>query len=121
MDFFDLLGLLLLAAAVWLWLDSLKAREMAVSATKAACSAESLLLLDDTVAIARISPARDDDGVFRVRRVYGFEYSDTGNDRTAGSIVMLGSRVLVINLNLPLTPPDADTAPSTDSVRRRTE
>lgn len=100
MDLLDLLGLLLLGAIAWLWLDSLKAREMAVSAAKAACNSERVLLLDDTVAIQRLGLARDGEGASRIRRVYGFEYSDTGNDRTAGSIVMLGSRVLVINLNL---------------------
>ncbi|WP_301101128.1 DUF3301 domain-containing protein [Propionivibrio sp.] len=107
MDLLDLLGLLLLAAGGWLWHDSLTAREIAVSATKAACNSEGLLLLDDTVAIQRISLMRDGEGVLRVRRIYDFEYSDTGNDRSAGSIVMLGSRVLVINLNLPNTPPRA--------------
>ena len=104
MDLLDLLGLLLLAALGWLWLDSLKAREVAVAAAKAACQGESLLLLDDTVAIARIRLGRDDDGTLRVLRSYGFEYSDTGNDRNSGSMVMRGSRVLVINLNLPQTP-----------------
>jgi hypothetical protein len=100
MDFIDLLVLLLLGGGVWLWLDSLKAREKAVSATKAACASENLLLLDDTVAIQRVSVGRDGDGVLRLRRIYNFEYSDTGNERTGGSIVMLGSRPLVINLNL---------------------
>lgn len=100
MDLLDLLGLLLLAATAWLWLDSLKAREAAVAATKAACVSEELLLLDDTVAIARLRFARDGDGVLRIQRVYGFEYSDTGNDRHSGSVVMLGSRVLVINIRL---------------------
>ena len=104
MDLLDLLGFLLLAAAAWLWLDSLKAREAAVSAAKAACNSEHLLLLDDTVAIMRLGLARDGGEGLRLRRIYGFEYSDTGNDRSAGSIVMLGSRVLVINLNLPDTP-----------------
>jgi len=104
MDLLDVLGLLLLAAVAWLWFDSLKAREMAVSASRAACDSEDLLLLDDTVAIRRISPGRDGDGILRLRRIYDFEYSDTGNDRSAGSIVMLGSRVLVINLNLPNVP-----------------
>ena len=104
MDLLDLLGLLLLGAIAWLWLDSLKAREMAVAAAKAACNSERLLLLDDTVAIQKIGLARDGDGASRIRRVYGFEYSDTGNDRSAASIVMLGSRVLVINLNLPDAP-----------------
>lgn len=103
MDFLDILGLVLLAATGWLWFDSLKAREMAISATKAACTSEDLLLLDDTVAIRRISVRRDADGVVRLRRLYDFEYSDTGDDRSAGSVVILGSRVLVINLNLPET------------------
>ncbi len=98
MDLLELLGLLLLVAIAWLWLDSLKAREAAVAAARAACVAEDLLLLDDTVAIARLRFARDDEGVLRIQRVYGFEYSDTGNDRHSGSVVMLAGRVLVINI-----------------------
>jgi hypothetical protein len=100
MNFLDLLGLLLLAATAWLWLDSLKARDAAVAAVRAACRAEDLLLLDDTVAISRLRFARDGEGVLRIQRVYGFEYSDTGNDRHSGSIVMLGSRIVVINIRL---------------------
>jgi hypothetical protein len=71
-----------------------------VAAAKAACRAEDLLLLDDTVAIARLRLARDGEGVLRIQRVYGFEYSDTGNDRHSGSVVMLGSRIVVINIRL---------------------
>lgn len=99
MDFLDLLGLLALGAVGWLWLDSLKARETAVAAAKAACRAEQLLLLDDTVAITRISFARDEDSVLHLRRLYGFEYSDTGDDRRNGSILMLGGEVRVIHLD----------------------
>ena len=105
MDLLDILGLLLLAALGGLWYESLNARETAVSAAKAACNSENLLLLDDTVAIQRISLGRDGEGVLRIRRIYDFEYSDTGNDRCTGSIAMLGSRVLVINLNLSDLPP----------------
>jgi hypothetical protein len=104
MDTFDLLGLLLLPALGWLWFCSLKAGEIALSATTAACNSENLLLLDDTVAILRIGLSLCNDGVLRIRRVYGFEYSDTGNERNERSIVLLGSRVLVINLNLQDTP-----------------
>lgn len=98
MDALELFGLLLLGALGWIWYDSLKAREAAVSACKAACDSDDRLLLDDTVAIERIGLGRDDDGVLRIWRRYGFEYSDTGNDRCAGHIVMLGGQVLVINL-----------------------
>jgi hypothetical protein len=104
MNVFDLLGLLLLAGTGWLWFDSLSAREAAVAAARSACAAEDLLLLDDTVAIARLRLVRDGDGVIRIQRAYGFEYSDTGNDRYSGSVVMLGSRVVVINIRLRQSP-----------------
>jgi hypothetical protein len=98
MDLLDILALLLIAGGGWLWYDSLNAREKAIAAARSACAADDLLLLDETVAIARLGVGRNDDGAPRLRRVYGFEYSDTGNDRHPGSIVMLGSRVLVINV-----------------------
>jgi hypothetical protein len=97
----DFLGLLLFAGIGWLWYDSLSVREIAVAAAKSLCVSEDLLLLDDTVAIARMSLGRDGHGTLRLRRVYAFEFSDTGNDRHSGSIVVLGSRVLVINLDRP--------------------
>ncbi len=102
MDFIELLALLLLIATGALWYSSLNVRERAVSEARAVCAAEDLLLLDDTVSITRIGLARDSDGVLQLRRVYGFEYSDTGNDRSAGSVVMLGSQVQVIHLAQPL-------------------
>ena len=93
----ELFGLLLLTALFWLWMDSLKAREACLRESRAACAAEGLLLLDDTVAVDSIRPARDDEGRLRLKRVYKFEYSDTGNNRRRGSLVMLGEEVLVIN------------------------
>lgn len=99
MDGTDLLVLLLFAATAWLWFDSLKARETAVAAARAACDSENLLLLDDTVAIVRIRLQRGRDGVLRIARSYAFEYSDTGNDRSVGRIVMHGHRVRVIELD----------------------
>ncbi len=51
---------------------------------RAACRAQGLLFLDDTVALDRIRLARDGDGRMRLRRVYRFEYSDTGTNRRRG-------------------------------------
>lgn len=84
----------------WLWLDSLKTREAAVSAAREACRVEGLLLLDDTVAIASVKLARGDDGRIRLQRAYMFEYSDTGNNRLPGSVVLLGRRVVLFNVGL---------------------
>ncbi len=104
----EIFGILMLAGVAWLWLDSLKAREIAVRAARAACMADGLLLLDDTVAISNLKPARDDDGHVKLQRAYNFEYSDTGNNRLTGSIVLLGHRVMLLNVGVRL-PPDVRT------------
>lgn len=100
-DALDLLGLLLLGAGLWLWFDSLKAREAGMVASRAACRAEGLLFLDDTVAISSLWPARNDVGQLRLRRVYVFEYSDTGDNRRKGSVVLLGAEVIALSLGQP--------------------
>jgi hypothetical protein len=95
---YDILTLLGIALLVWLIWDSLRAREAAVSASRAACEAEGLQFLDDTVAIEALRPARDGDGRLVLQRVYGFEYSDTGNSRHKASIVMHGADVVMLRL-----------------------
>lgn len=101
---FEIISIVMLGALVWLWLDSLKAREAAVKAARAACTAEGLMLLDDTVAIAGLKPARDDEGRLKLQRAYDFEYSDTGNNRLKGSVVLLGHRVVLLNVGLRIAP-----------------
>ena len=80
----------LIIVGILLWLDSLRARERAVRAGKAACERYNLQLLDDTVSFARLRLARDEEGQLRIARTYVFEFSDTGNNRRHGAIVMLG-------------------------------
>jgi len=94
----ELLSILLLGAICWLWLDSLKAREAAVRAAREICKAEGLMFLDDTVSISSLRPARDDDGNLRLQRAYQFEYSNTGDNRLRGSVVMLGHKMVVFNI-----------------------
>lgn len=100
----EIVGILVLGALAWLWLDSLKAREAAVRAARAACAAEGLLLLDDTVAISGLKPARDEEGRLKLQRAYDFEYSDTGDNRLQGSVVLRGHRVVILNVGLRVAP-----------------
>lgn len=90
----------MLAALAWLWLDSLKAREIAVRTAREICTAERLQLLDWTVAITNLKLARDDRGRVKIQRAYDFEYSDTGNNRIKGSLVLLGHRIVVFNVGV---------------------
>lgn len=103
MPIFETLSLLALAALAWLWLDSLKAREAGIREARAACQAEGLQLLDDTVAIGGLRLARDDDGRLRLQRTYDFEYSDTGDNRRQGSVTLLGHEVTMVRLRARLT------------------
>jgi hypothetical protein len=96
----ELIGLLVLAVGVWFVWDSLRAREAANAAMRSACRAEGLLFLDDTVALESVWPVRNGDGQVRLKRVYGFEYSDTGHSRHKGSIVMVADTVSLLNIGL---------------------
>ena len=89
----ELAALALLLAALGLWVDSLRARERAVAAGREACARYGVQLLDETVAFARLRLARDADGRLRLRRTYQFEFTETGDNRRQGAIVMLGARL----------------------------
>jgi hypothetical protein len=90
--------MVLIAAGIFLWLDSLRARERAVQAGRAACHRYALQFLDDTVSFARIRLGRDQDGQLKIARTYTFEFSDTGNNRRRGAIVMLGGELQDLQL-----------------------
>lgn len=100
-------ALLLVAAAGWFLWDSLKAREAANAELRAACRAHGLLFLDDTVALDRLRPVRDDDGRLRLLRTYRFEYSDTGHNRRRGHVTVVGATVLQVDMG----PPDLSAVP----------
>jgi hypothetical protein len=90
--------LALILLALFLWVDSLRARERAVQAGRAACKRYDLQFLDDTVSFARVRLARDAEGQVKIARTYTFEFSDTGNNRRHGAIQMLGAQVLDLRL-----------------------
>jgi hypothetical protein len=94
----EALAILLIVAGAFLWADSLKARERAIKAGRSACERYRLQFLDETVAFARMRLARDDEGQLKISRTYTFEFSDTGNNRRHGAIVMLGAEVADMHL-----------------------
>lgn len=93
MDFASLLVLAVLGLAVWFWLHSIRTLEIARNAGKQACMKMDVQFLDDTVAGTKLALARDNNGRRVLRRSYRFEFSETGNSRRVGEVVMLGERV----------------------------
>ena len=101
MPVFEITGVLLVLGIGWLFLDGARAREIAVAAARRACEVEGLQFLDDTVAGAGLALERDDAGQVRLRRSYTFEFSETGDNRRPGRVVMLGHDVVLLNVNVP--------------------
>jgi len=94
----ELAAIAVIVAGALLWADSLRARERAVKAGRSACQRYDLQFLDDTVSFARIRLARDEQGQLKIARTYTFEFSDTGNNRRHGAIVMLGGELVDLHL-----------------------
>lgn len=94
----EALALAVTILLIFLWIDSLRARERAVKAGRAACERYAVQFLDDTVAFAKLRAARDDEGRLKLLRTYTFEFSETGNNRRQGSIVMLGKELRDVQL-----------------------
>lgn len=99
MDFTDLLFVLLLAALAGFWLDSLRALENARNAGKRACNSAGVQFLDDTVAVTSLALRRNAVGHLVIRRTYRFEFSDTGDNRLEGTLVLLGARVESVEMD----------------------
>ncbi len=93
MDMMSFLLLLLLAVIGWVWFDSLHALEVARNTGKRACDLAQVQFLDDTVAGIGLALVRNESGRRVLRRTYRFEFSDTGNTRLEGRLILLGTKV----------------------------
>ena len=100
----EILGLLVVGATGWVLWGNLTAREIANAAMRAVCQAHGLLFLDDTVALESLWPVRGEDGQLRLRRVYSFEYSDTGHNRRKGTVTLIAETVCALDVGPPLSP-----------------
>jgi hypothetical protein len=92
-------AILVIVAGAAFWVDSLRARERALAAGRRACERYGVQLLDETVAISALRLAREAGGQVRLKRTYSFEFSDTGNNRRHGAIVMLGAELQDMQLD----------------------
>ena len=95
----DLFFITLLLLIGFYWSSAMKAREVAFIAVKFHCQKLDVQLLDEYVALNGIWPKRDDRGKIQAWRSYQFEFSSTGDERYNGKVIMLGSKVLSIQLD----------------------
>lgn len=76
----------------------MKVREIAFIAAKVHCQKMNLFLLDEYVALNGQWLKRDEQGKVKAWRSYQFEFSSTGDERYNGKVIMLGKKVLSIQL-----------------------
>jgi len=91
--------LLALAAAIWLWFDSLRTRETATDIARDACGRLGVQLLDETVALQRWTLGRNPLGRIRLRRLYRFDFSTGDGNRYRAMITMLGGYLEHLDLS----------------------
>jgi hypothetical protein len=97
-DLADVAILLLFgAASAWLWRGH-GIRERALALVRRHCQQAEIILLDDNVALQRLRWLADSRGRRRLARVYGFEFTVTGEQRHTGSISMFGLHLGKIEL-----------------------
>ena len=94
-----LIAVAVLAAVVWLWRESLRARESATRAGRRICAANDVQFLDETVALARMSLGWN--GRMALVRSYRFDYSTDGADRAAGLVVVQAGVIVHVQLERP--------------------
>ncbi|MBB3170114.1 DUF3301 domain-containing protein [Simiduia aestuariiviva] len=94
----DLLLLFVVCWFGWYTLQVARIKEVTVQAVRRRCESEDLQLLDGTIALYRLTLARDPSGWVRVRRIYGFEFTATGGDRNSGLVSVLGKRLEAIEM-----------------------
>ena len=93
--------LIFLFVLVWFWQNSLQAREFAIKFCQDKCRDMDLQLLDQTVALSRITIKRNYSGYLVLARQYNFEFSINGANRYSGSINIMNKHVNSFQLEHP--------------------
>jgi hypothetical protein len=83
--------------AIWFWLDSARAREIATDRARTECRRRGLLFLDDTVALRRLRLRATPQGL-RFRRQFDFDFNDGTEARYRGGVTLLGGRIVDLDL-----------------------
>jgi hypothetical protein len=97
-DISSVVALLAVLALGGYWYASLSALEIARAAGARACREAGLQFLNDTVAGIGWTLRRDERGRRVVQRSYRFEFSESGDTRREGGVVLLGDRVIAVTL-----------------------
>ncbi|MBE9561863.1 MAG: DUF3301 domain-containing protein [Proteobacteria bacterium] len=94
----SIIFLILLGSCIWFWFDTLKCREATKVVAQRVCKQLQLQLLDDTITIIKLRVKRNKNGRLSWHRTYQFEFSNSGNNRQKGIIIMLGIKLEILEM-----------------------
>lgn len=78
----------LLVGGFALWLDTLRARDLALTVARQQTARLGLQLLDDTVALQKTQVVRTASGWLALARRFRFEFTETGDNRRDGFVLL---------------------------------
>lgn len=103
-----LIALICIFGLIWFWHNSMRARETAILKAKHLCDDAHVQLLDETVAMRKITLTRQLSGSVNLKREYRFDYTTDGEYRHAGRIIIIGHTVTKAELTQKQTHIPAD-------------
>lgn len=97
---------LLIGALLAFWWRSDKIKHFALQLVARHCRQQGLQLLDQTMVLKGLKPERNQAGNLVLRRRYDFEFTSTGTERYAGTVVLLGQTLHSLELAPHILPED---------------
>ena len=89
----SILILLLLATIAWFWMNSVRAKEIALQASIQACKEIHAQFLDQTASLKSLKLIRTNTGRMSIQRVYRFNFSLDRNSRLDGYVEINGYKI----------------------------
>ncbi len=82
--------LLFLALIAWFWMNTIRAKEIAMQASAIACQQIQAQFLDQTASLKKIHLIRNQAGRLGFERTYSFDFSRDRENRSKGLVVIKG-------------------------------
>ena len=95
----SILIILFLAFIAWFWLNSIRAKEIALQASAEACKQIEVQFLDQTASLKKLRINRDRNGRMIFERIYSFDFSRDRETRMQGFVTIIGQRVTKVLLD----------------------
>jgi hypothetical protein len=88
-----LIWIMVLFLIGYAWWHNLGVRTHALAQVQQHCEETNVQLLDQTLLLKKMRPARNSRGQFNLMRIYEFEFTSTGDQRYKGNIKLVGLQV----------------------------